>query len=119
MKIDELSPHDRETLEHKMKFSSSHGCWEPILDPPSMMQLLYLRQAGYFIGPNQEVMKADVDGMLRECYMGLPCTYFCGGLANGKCKQIEFPSCGVADGACMFTGKPCNNHCKVGKENAS
>ena len=112
MKIGELSKYDLETLEHDMKLCSLDGCWEPILDPPSKMQLLRLRQAGYFIGPNEEVMRLDCHGMLRECANGLPCRYYCCGVADGKCKQIELPSCGVSDGACLFTNKPCNSQCK-------
>jgi hypothetical protein len=115
MKIKDLNNIDRETLEHTIKMASLDKIREDIADPPTKKQLQLLRFNGYCIGPNQEVRRLDCAGMLRECYNGLPCYWRCGGLADGKCKQIEFPSCGVADGACMLTGEPCNKYCEAGK----
>jgi hypothetical protein len=88
------------------------GIVSPISDPPTSSQMFSLRTSGYVFGPNQEVLRLDMSGMLRECAHGLPCRYYCGGLADKKCTQREFPRCGMADGACLLTNVPCNSFCK-------
>ncbi len=112
MKINELSPTDKERLYYEAR---SLFDWEPreeLADPPTLKQLYALKVRGFIIGPNQEVLRPAMTGNLRECVHGIPCTYYCQGWADEKCKEIPFPVCGIADGACLLTNKPCNSSCK-------
>ncbi len=110
MKISELNNWDKETLRFLARERDMIN--KPLADPPTSGQLLNLRINGYVIGPNQEVLKIDCHGMLRECLHGIPCRHSCCGLADGKCTQRPFPSCGVPDGTCSLSDKPCFNYCK-------
>lgn len=90
----------------------------PLADPPTLQQLYALRRReSIVIGPDMEVLRFDMFGKLRVCAYGIPCTYDCGGMFGQKvCKWVETPECGVADGACMLTNRPCHQHCKVGQQ---
>ena len=111
MKIKDLPQWPRETLKFAARPLLDGPCM-PLADPPTAQQLHSLKVHGYFIGPDQEVLRCDMFGMLRECVHGIPCTYDCQGWTSGRCSQRPFPKCGVADGACLLTGKLCNSSCK-------
>ncbi len=110
MKLGELDKWAHETLEIAAKCPST-GVRDILTDDPTFKQLSALRLNGYVLGSNKEVYRIDLDGMLRECNVGIPCNYKCNGLSMG-CKQIKLPTCGVVDGVCLLTKLACNSHCK-------
>lgn len=112
MKLIELSTFDRDRLRFEARPLTA-GPRSDLTDEPTGLQLYALSVRGYIIGKDGAVLRRSTTG-LRECKYGIPCSYFCEGRANGECVDIEFPACGVADGACLFTGKPCNAGCKSG-----
>lgn len=96
MKISELTGWAAEDLRFAAREQDHVN--KPLADPPTSGQLHNLRLNGYVIGPEQQVYRVVTPGVLRECYQGIPCSWYCGGVVDGKCTEIPMPSCNIPDG---------------------
>lgn len=113
MKLHQLNQNDTDRLRFEARSLLTGICNDIV---PTDNQLYALRCRGFVIGKDMVVLRYTTSGHLRECLYGIPCTYYCNGLTSGVCKNIESPSCGIANGACLFNNSPCNSYCKNIKE---
>lgn len=120
MKLHELSEFQREQLYFASWPLLDSIPRELLGDVPTEQQLLAMRiRKGIVIGPNQEVLRIDQEGKLRECKNGIPCAYYCVGVADGQCTQRPCPPCNIPEGTCKLSEEPCHSYCRTGAVGSS
>lgn len=86
MKYHELHRYAQDELRHEARDLLTDIRTDIVL-PLTISQKHSFRVRNYNIENDGEVTRIDRQGFIRVCYQGIPCTYLCGGLKDGKCSQ--------------------------------